>query len=245
LRFCRDGKGSPRLAARGHSMDWDELRFRGAGLLGRGLIGSYFPFVRCDRKGVEHFEDIRRQGKHVIFVFWHGHLLPLVHHHRNEGIVVLVSDHADGEYVTRVILRHGFGAVRGSSSRGGVKGMKGAVRAGRAGNDLAFTPDGPKGPRHEFKAGALMAAQLTGFPLISIGVGADRAWYLKSWDRFMIPKPFSRLRLRYGPPRWVPRDASGDDLETVARELEEELKGFALELNPEEARIREELDAQR
>ena len=226
-------------------MDWEELRFRGVGHLGRGLIGSYFPFLSCDREGTEHFEDIRRQGKHVIFVFWHGQLLPLVHYHRSEGIVVLVSDHTDGEYITRVILRHGFGTARGSSTRGGVKGLKGVLRAARAGHDLGFTPDGPRGPRHEFKAGAIMAAQLTGLPLVPIGVGADRAWYLKSWDRFMIPKPFSRIRIRYGPPRWVPRDASGDDLETVARDLEEELKGFALEMNPEEARIREELDAQR
>jgi len=225
-------------------VDRTELRFRGAGYLGRALIGSYFPLVRCEREGTEHFEGIRRQGKRVIFVFWHGQLLPLVHHHRNEGIVVLVSDHADGEYITRVILQHGFGAARGSSTRGGVKGLKGVLRAARAGHDLAFTPDGPRGPRHEFKAGALLAAQLTGLPLIPIGVGGDRAWYLKSWDRLMIPKPFSRLRIRYGPPRWVPRDASEEVLSSLGRELEEELMGFTLELNPEEARIREELNAQ-
>jgi lysophospholipid acyltransferase (LPLAT)-like uncharacterized protein len=214
------------------------------GYLGRGLLGAYFPFIRCEREGIEHFQAIRRDGGAVIFVFWHGQLLPLVHYHRNEGIVVLVSEHADGEYITRVIRQHGFGAARGSSTRGGVKGLKGVLRAARAGHDLGFTPDGPKGPRHEFKPGALVAAQLTGLPLVTIGVGSDRAWYLKSWDRFMIPKPFSRLRIRYGPPRWVDRHASDEEKEALARELQEELRAFTLELNPEEAQIREELHGQ-
>jgi lysophospholipid acyltransferase (LPLAT)-like uncharacterized protein len=177
----------------------------------------------------------------VIFAFWHGQLLPLVHHHRNEGIVVLVSEHADGEYITRVIRQHGFGAARGSSTRGGAKGLKGILRAAREGRDLGFTPDGPKGPRHVFKWGALVAAQLSGNPIIPMAVGADRAWYLNSWDRFMIPKPFSRMRIRYGPPRWVPRDASEEMLQAIAKELEDELRAMTLELNPAEARIRAEL----
>jgi lysophospholipid acyltransferase (LPLAT)-like uncharacterized protein len=121
-----------------------------------------------------------------------------------------------------------------------VKGLKGILRAAREGKVLGFTPDGPKGPRHEFKWGALTAAQLTGLPLVTIGVGADRAWYLNSWDRFMIPKPFSSVRIRYGAPRWVPRDATEEDLKRMARELEEELRQFTLELNPAEAMIREE-----
>ncbi len=225
-------------------MNWSELRFRLVGHLGRGILGSYFPFVRCGKEGAEHFQQFRRQGKPFIFVFWHGQMLPLIHHHRNEGIVVLVSEHSDGEYITRVIHRHGFGTARGSSTRGGVKGLKGILRAAREGKVLGFTPDGPKGPRHEFKWGALVAAQLTGLPLVTISVGADRAWYLKSWDRFMIPKPFSSLRIRYGAPRWVPRDASEEDLKQTARELEKELRENTLELNPTEARIREELHAQ-
>lgn len=221
-----------------------QVHFRLAGYLGRGLLGAYFPLLRCRREGTEHFLRFRREGKPVIFVFWHGQLLPLVHYHRNEGIVVLVSEHADGEYIAQVIHRHGFGTARGSSTRGGVKGLKGILRAAGEGRDLAFTPDGPRGPRHEFKWGALVTAQLTGLPVIPIGVGADRAWYLKSWDRFMIPKPFSQLRIRYGAPRWVPRHAGEEKLRDVARDVEEELKAFTLELNPEEARIREESRAQ-
>jgi len=222
-------------------MNRDEIRFNLAGILGRVLIGSYFPTARCIREDDEHFQQFRRQQKPVIFVFWHGQLLPLVYYHRHQGIVVLVSEHADGEYIARVIHRHGFETARGSSTRGGVKGLKGIVRAARQGKDLGFTPDGPRGPRHEFKWGALVAAQITGLPIIPICVGANRAWYLKSWDRFMVPKPFATIRIRYLPPRWVPRDASEESMRTLAGALEEEMKQAALELNPEEASIREEI----
>ncbi len=222
-------------------MDWKELRFQAAGHLGRLLLGLYFPTVRCTREGAEHFQALRSQGKAFIFAFWHGQLLPLVYHHRNEGIVVLVSEHSDGEYITRVLLRHGFATARGSSTRGGVKGLKAILRAAREGKELGFTPDGPKGPRHVFKWGALAAAQLSGLPIVLIGVGADRAWYLGSWDRFMIPKPFSSMRIRYSPPRWVPRESSQEELQAFGQEMEADLKRMTLDLNPAEARIRAEM----
>lgn len=222
-------------------MDRTELKFKLSGYFGRALLSSYFPLVRCVKTGAEHYEQFRKRGEPFIFVFWHGQLLPLVYHHRNQGIVVLVSDHKDGEYITRVIHRHGFETARGSSTRGGVKGLKGILRAAKAGKELAFTPDGPRGPRHEFKWGALVAAQLTGLPVIPIGVGVDRGWYLNSWDRFMIPKPFSTLKIRYGAPRWVPREAEDRTLREIAADVGDELKRFTLELNPAEARIREEL----
>ena len=226
------------------TFDWEEIRFRASGHLGRILLGAYYPFMKCEKEGAEHFLQFRREGKPFIFCFWHGQLLSLVHHHRNEGIVVLVSDHKDGEYITRVIHRHGFRTARGSSTRGGVKGLKGILRAAKEGREMGFTPDGPKGPRHVFKWGALVAAQITGLPLVTITVGADRAWYLRSWDRFMIPKPFAKLRIRYGAPRWVPRDASEEVLRGIAKELEDELKQFTLELNPAEAQIRKDLHGQ-
>lgn len=226
-------------------MDWKELRFRAAGLLGKTVLGSYFPTVRLRKVEEENYQRFRSRGEAVIFAFWHGHLLPLVYFHRNEGIVVLVSEHSDGEYIARVILRHGFGLARGSSTRGGVKGLKGILRAAREGRDLGITPDGPRGPRQVVKNGTVVAAQLTGLPIIPVTVGADRAWHLNSWDRFMVPKPFANLRIRYGKPRWVDREADEAELERAAIELEEELREAALELDPQEARIREELNAQR
>ena len=158
-----------------------------------------------------------------MFVFWHGQLLSLVHYHRHEGIVVLVSEHADGEYVTRVIERNGFGAVRGSSTRGGMKGLKGLVRAARKGRDLAVTPDGPTGPACEFKPGALVAAQITGVPVIPIAVRASKGWRFRSWDGFLVPRPFSAITIEYLPARYIPRAASRVELATIAEEIGSQL----------------------
>jgi lysophospholipid acyltransferase (LPLAT)-like uncharacterized protein len=194
------------------------------GLAGTALVSALLATTRVERVGTEHFEQFRRRGKRVIFVFWHGHLLPLVHYHREEGIVVLVSEHADGERIARILLRNGFGAVRGSSTRGGARGLRALVRAARAGHDLALTPDGPRGPRGVFKPGALAAARMTGLPVIPLAVSAAPAWRLGSWDGFLVPKPFARVRIEYLPPRLVRRDAPRSELEALAAALGEEME---------------------
>lgn len=201
-----------------------ELRFQAAGVLGQGMLAGLFATVRRRTRDEEHYLRFRRAGEPVLFVLWHGRLLPLVYQHRGQGVVVLVSEHADGEYIARVIRRHGYGAVRGSSTRGGVKGLKGLVRAAREGHDLAITPDGPRGPAKQFKSGALVAAQMTGVPVVPVSAGASAAWHFESWDRFMVPRPFSVVRVAYGPSRRIERDATEADLRRHARELEEELE---------------------
>jgi len=207
-----------------------QIRYRSAGVLGAGLVASLFMTTRVKRRGAEHFKRFRREGTPVIFVFWHGQLLPLVHIHRREGIVVLVSEHADGEYITRIIERSGFGTVRGSSTRGGTTGLRALVRAARAGNDLALTPDGPRGPRGELKPGALLVAQLTGRPIIPLAVGASRGWRLGSWDGFLVPAPLSTVEVEYLPPRFVPREASRGELATMALDIGADLNALTARL---------------
>lgn len=193
-----------------------ESRFRAAGLLGQGLLESLFLTTRVKRLGAEHYLRFRREGQPVVFVFWHGQLLPLVHYHRREGIVVLVSEHADGEYITRIIRRHGFETARGSSTRGGIKGLKGLIRAARNGKDLALTPDGPRGPARRFKPGALLAAQVTGHPIIPVAAGASSAWHFDSWDHFLVPRPLSQITIEYGEPVRVARDMSDEGRQELA-----------------------------
>lgn len=196
-----------------------ELRFESAGVLGAGLVAALFTTTRAERVGREHYERFRRVGQPVMFVFWHGQLLPLVHYHRHEGIVVLVSEHDDGEYIARVIERNGFGTVRGSSTRGGTKGLKGLVRAARDGHDLGVTPDGPKGPRGVFKPGALSAARIAGLPVVPISVRASSGWRFRSWDGFLVPRPLARITIEYHEPRHVPADADRDTLARMAEEI--------------------------
>jgi len=202
----------------------NDLGYEAAGVVGAGMVGALFLTTKARRTGVEHFEQFRSRGSPVIFVFWHGQLLPLVHYHRHEGIVVLVSEHGDGEYITRVIERNGFGSVRGSSTRGGTSGLRGLVRAARAGRDLAITPDGPRGPRGAFKPGALAAARMTGLPIIPLAAGSSRGWRLSSWDGFLVPKPFSTVRIEYLAPRFVARSASRGDFESLAAEIGADLE---------------------
>jgi lysophospholipid acyltransferase (LPLAT)-like uncharacterized protein len=212
-----------------------ELRFESVGVLGTGLVSALFATTRAERVSAEHYLRFRDEGTPVIFVFWHGQLLPLIHYHRREGIVVLVSEHDDGEYITRVLHRNGFRSVRGSSTRGGTKGLRALIRAARAGHDLALTPDGPRGPARVFKPGALLAAQVGGWPIIPMAVGVSSAWRARSWDGFLIPRPLSAIRIEYGQPVHVPRDAGRDALDALGRALGDRLNEMTERLNHEGA----------
>ncbi len=209
------------------------LAFTVAGVLGHGLEAALFATTRVEWEGRSHYTQFRDRRKPITFALWHGQLLPLFHHHRHEGVVALVSEHADGEYITRIIRHDGFEAVRGSSTRGATKGLKGLVRAARAGRTLALTVDGPRGPAHVVKPGALAVAQITGLPVIPVVAGATSGWRARSWDGFLVPKPFSTVRIAYGPPRHLARDADREALERLGTELQDELETLTRRVQPE------------
>jgi lysophospholipid acyltransferase (LPLAT)-like uncharacterized protein len=152
----------------------------------------------------------------VVYTLWHGQMLPLLwSHHVRTG--VLVSEHKDGEIITWVLERFGMFGVRGSTSRGGTRALLEAVQVVRGGTDMAFTPDGPRGPRHSFAPGALILAHRAEVPIITITGHVDRTWRLRSWDGFELPKPFARITVLYGPPRRVD---DGDVRTAAARTTE-------------------------
>lgn len=155
---------------------------------------------RVREVNVGPFKELRANGKPVIFILWHGHLLPLVWHHRRQNITLLVSEHGDGELIARVAARLGYHAVRGSTTRGAERALLGMIRVAEGGGDLAFTPDGPRGPAETFAPGALVVAQRSGASLVPIAAGARRCWHLRSWDSFRIPKPFATVTVAYGDP---------------------------------------------
>jgi lysophospholipid acyltransferase (LPLAT)-like uncharacterized protein len=191
--------------------------------LGAGLLRTLFATTRVRREGLGPVESMRAEGRPVVFALWHGHLLPLLHFHRNLGIVTLVSQHRDGEHVARVLEVSGFGTVRGSSTRGGAQGLRGLIRKAREGHDVAITPDGPQGPRRRFKPGALLVSRLTGHPIVPVAAGISRAWSLGSWDRFLVPKPFATVRIAYGTPVFVPRREVEGATDDFSRLFESEL----------------------
>ncbi|MCH8810679.1 MAG: lysophospholipid acyltransferase family protein [Gemmatimonadetes bacterium] len=195
----------------------------GVSLTGRYVLGALFRTLHVESTGPQALSRLGEERTPVIFVFWHGRLLPLIHIHRHQGTVVLVSEHRDGDYITELIHHFGFGTVRGSSTRGGVRGLKGLIRAARAGWDLAITPDGPRGPDRELKLGVLTVARITGLPLVPVGVGITSAWRIRSWDGLLVPKPFSTVRVAYGRPTLVQRNADQAEIDEVAASLQRSL----------------------
>lgn len=145
----------------------------------------------------------------VVLACWHEELLPLLWHGRGIGLGVIVSGSRDGEYAARLAEGFGYKALRGSSSRRGGRALLEAVRALQAGTSVAFTPDGPRGPRRVFKPGAALAAQRAGVPLVPIRATPVQAWRLRSWDRFAIPKPGALVRIAYGDPIQVGPGSQG------------------------------------
>jgi hypothetical protein len=130
----------------------------------------------------------------VVFAFWHRTLLTCAHRFRNKDIAILISSSFDGELISRTVEWLGFHPMRGSSTRGGALGLRNMAEAYEKGHRCAFTADGPRGPNMVAKPGTVQLADLTGATWIgSFHAHADRAWLLKSWDRFMIPKPFSTV----------------------------------------------------
>ena len=136
----------------------------------------------------------------TVFAFWHCSMLTCAHRFRNLDIAILISRSFDGELIARTVELLGFLAVRGSSSRGGAAGLRGMQEAYAAGHRCAFTADGPRGPARVAKAGPVQLAELTGATWIgAYHARPSRAWYLKSWDSFMIPKPFSTVTFGWPP----------------------------------------------
>jgi hypothetical protein len=194
--------------------------------LGGTALDALMRTTSVRTEGEENFRQFWREKRPVVFTLWHGRLLPCTYHHRHQDVVTLVSHHRDGEYITRLVQKWGYTAVRGSSSRGGLDALRELVRHLRGGRSLAITPDGPRGPREKLKPGPLLAAQLTGAPIIPVASGASRASYFGGWDRFLIPHPFARLQIAYGEPVYVPRRADEAELQAVADEVEGRLGGL-------------------
>jgi len=158
-----------------------------------------------------------------LFLLWHEALLPLLWQHRRQGIAIVVSEAREGKYLSDFAASLGYRSLYGSSTRGGARALLGAVRELQAGHAVAFTPDGPRGPRRELKPGFIAAAQRGGGAVVPLHAESDRSWRLHSWDRLMIPKPFARVWITYGEPFQVGPGEEGfaEGLERAAAGLDE------------------------
>jgi len=208
--------------------DWlkkfeDNLLLFFASLLGPIFIFLLGKTLRIKWIGEENLDSIRKNQGQVIYAFWHGRMLILSYSHRGRKTHVLISQHRDGELIARIIQRLGFVSVRGSTTRGGAKALFEMANKGASGYDVAITPDGPRGPKFKVQIGTIYIAQRSGMPIVPITNSAKSRWTLSSWDRFLIPKPFSKAVIMIGEPIYVPFEATPQELEEKREELEKRM----------------------
>ena len=190
--------------------------------LGYGIIRLIGPTLRIAVSREDGAQSTLDQ-RPLIASFWHSCMIPATYIFRNMGIRVMSSNSYDGEYMGRIIHKFGFVAVKGSSSRNAVRALLGLRRALEEGWTVAFTLDGPRGPRHKVKPGPVALARSSGLALTMFHAAVDRAWVVNTWDRLMIPMPFSRVLVRFGKLIPVPEDASDEDIERYTGKLQASL----------------------
>lgn len=179
--------------------------------LAEWLVRVLFATVRVRTVGALPRRDAASPGG-VVFAFWHAEILGFMVHVAPSGPHAMISQSKDGELIAQLSAKFGAVGIRGSSSRGGAAALLEAVQLAKDGQAVAITPDGPRGPRHSVAPGVVKIAQRAQVPMVPVRFGYSRAWRLKSWDRFEIPKPFSTMCVAFGAPLMVPAAADADAL---------------------------------
>jgi lysophospholipid acyltransferase (LPLAT)-like uncharacterized protein len=189
-------------------------------LLSRPLLLIYRSTLTVKIKNRKYVDQCRKKGQNILYSFWHENMILPMFVHEFQGAYVLVSQHFDGEIIATILRAFGYFSIRGSSTRGGKEAynqMKELLVKQRS--EMAFTPDGPRGPRREAKIGIIKLAAETGSPIIPIAVAANRYIRLNSWDRLFIILPFSKCSLVYHEPFNVPQDSDFNTLENYTQKL--------------------------
>ncbi len=183
------------------------------------------PTLRYEVLGWDAVERVYATGKRCVWSFWHRAIFGVLWWGRNRGVVVMNSTNFDGQWTRKVIEWLGYGTAQGSSTRGGLRGL--AVMAQRLaeGRDVAFTIDGPRGPRFVAKPGPVMLARRTGCPILVFHVGLQKAHtFPKTWDLFQLPHPFTPAMMLFAPPIYVPADAGREMMAQKHDEMQRELE---------------------
>jgi lysophospholipid acyltransferase (LPLAT)-like uncharacterized protein len=182
------------------------------------LLGSTWRFEEIAEEEVTPLVGGMGAGAEI-FCFWHQCVLPCaIYYHRTHG-TILISRSFDGELITRILELFGFRAVRGSSSRSAREGLLGLKAVLESGRPAIFTADGPRGPIYQTKMGPIKLAQMTGARIGAFHLEPERAWTMRSWDRFLVPKPFARIVVSWAQWTEVPRDLRAEDFEAKREEL--------------------------
>lgn len=206
-----------------HLSQWQRIWIAVVTWVGAWMISWIGRTLRWESKGDEHLEQVYHSGRRAIFTFWHGGIFPATWYWRNRGIVVMTSQNVDGEYIARIIRIFGYGAARGSSSRGGMKALVEMSGKLKQGTDVAFTVDGPRGPRFNAKVGPVLLARRSGGAIFCFHIALERKVELDNWDRSQIPLPFSRALILKAAPIYVSPRADAEEIHRKHQEVQEVL----------------------
>lgn len=199
------------------------------GWAGKLFIDFLFLFSRVQTIGYEPIAELV-QSRRFIFAFWHSRILLLCYRYRNLNASIMVSNSGDGEIIAQVLGRHGHRTVRGSTRKGGLRALIQQIDDMRTHQRPGVViPDGPQGPRHKVQRGVILLAQKTGVPIIPLAYSAKRRKVFNSWDRFMLPFPWTKGVVTYGRPIEVKPDADESTINTGMLELEAELNRITKE----------------
>lgn len=193
---------------------WQRIQLSLIGLAGCVLIRAIGATLHYQIEGWENFQRLKDNREPIILSFWHNQIFLATFFWRNRNMAVLTSQHFDGEYITKIINRFGYQAIRGSATRGGVTALLRLRRCLSRGQDLAIAADGPRGPAYQVKRGAPWLSRRTGKAIIPCHMEPKCFWQLGSWDQFRIPKPFSPVFVKIGAPLVV----SDSDNEEISAE---------------------------
>ncbi|MFQ5827991.1 MAG: lysophospholipid acyltransferase family protein [Candidatus Methylomirabilia bacterium] len=186
------------------------------------LLARTLRVTELDRHHVAPFWD---RGSPLIYAIWHGRILMLPCLYGNSRPVrIMTSRSRDGELMSRFARWFGFQVVRGSTTRDGSEAFRGLLRHLKLSQDVAIAPDGPLGPRHVVQPGVIALAKLSRVPILPLTFSAAPAWRLRSWDEFLIPRPFARGVVHFGPPLTVPPKSSRAEQEALRKKLESSLR---------------------
>lgn len=159
-----------------------------------------------------------------VLATWHENILLAVATQANfKRYVCMVSKSKDGDFASQVLYKFGFDAVRGSSSKDGQKALMSMINLVKQGQPGAITVDGPRGPRREVKKGIIEISRATGVPILPFIAAPEKYWQLKSWDQFRIPKPFTKIIIKYGDPITVPSTAKPENYKEISERIKEKL----------------------
>ena len=200
-----------------------EIKWRLTGILGRLIIDLLCATTTIESEGLKKIAPILGSGK-FIGACWHSRIILLNYLFKGWHLAILVSKSKDGEIIARILQSQGHETIRGSSSRGGLRALAKQIKILKKNQRPgAIIPDGPRGPRYKVQPGIIILAKKTGYPILPLTYSAKKIKIFSSWDRFILPYPFTRCRIVYGDPIYVPEDLDKSSYKIFETKLEKEL----------------------